>query len=392
MSGCVLEMSATTEFFHFPPAALPASAQALRRDVRAFVAKHHDLIDRNPIDSWMMASPDFSRLLGKRGWIGMTWPKKYGGKDATMLERYVVIEELLASGAPVGAHWVADRQSGPLLLRYGTEAQRMEILPRIAEGTCYFAIGMSEPNSGSDLASIATRAVRVEGGWRVTGCKIWTSFAQHCAYIICLCRTAPQSDDRHAGMSQLLIDLTSDGVDIRPIENLTGEPHFNEIFFDDVFVADDMVLGEVDRGWQQVLSELAFERSGPERFLSTYRLLEAALDHIGADADVRSRVAIGRLIAQLMTLRHMSLSVAGALQEGQLPSIEAAIVKDLGTSFEQALPEDVRTLFCLEAEPGEGLDLERMLGEAVLRAPSFSLRGGTREILRSVIARGLGLR
>jgi len=153
-----------------------------------------------------------------------------------------------------------------------------------------------------------------------------------------------------------------------------------------------MVIGEVNEGWQQVLSELAFERSGPERFLSTFRLLEAAVEHLGPEADERSRVVIGRLSAQLMTLRHMSLSVASALQEGRLPNVEAAIVKDLGTSFEQAMPEIMRTILSIEARPGEGDALEAMLGEAVLLAPSFSLRGGTREILRGIIARGLGLR
>ena len=389
---CVLAMSTGEEIFHFAPAALPANERSLRDDVRAFIADRRDLISTKPIDSWMTPSPEFSRLLGERGWIGMTWPKEYGGRDATMLDRYVVVEELLAAGAPMGAHWIADRQSGPLLLRYGTKAQRAEILPRIVEGTCYFAIGMSEPNSGSDLASIATRAEPVEGGWRLNGSKIWTSFAQHCTYMICLCRTAPKSDDRHAGLSQLLVDLSSDGVEIRPIVNLAGDAHFNEIFFDDVFVADTMVLGEVNEGWQQVLSELAFERSGPERFLSTFRLLEAAIDYLGPEADERSRVVIGRLSAQLMTLRHMSLSVASALQEGRLPNVEAAIVKDLGTSFEQAMPEIMRTILSIEARPGEGDALEAMLGEAVLLAPSFSLRGGTREILRGIIARGLGLR
>jgi acyl-CoA dehydrogenase len=213
----------------------------------------------------------------------MTLPRQYRGTDAGALHRFVVTEELLAAGAPVAAHWIADRQSGPALLRFGTEQQRAEILPGIARGELYFAIGMSEPDSGSDLASVRTRASRVDGGWLVNGTKLWTSGAHHAHFMITLVRTAPPAQapaeaDRHAGLSQLIVDLAAPGVQVRPIRLLTGEHHFNEVVLADVFVPDSRLLGRAGDGWHQVTSELAFERSGPERILSTFPLLAAAVD------------------------------------------------------------------------------------------------------------------
>ena len=371
----------------FEAVGLPPEAEALRGEVREFTSKEL------PADYWPNAdfneghSPDFSRKLGERGWIGMTWPKRFGGGERTFFERYVVTEELLAAGAPVSAHWIADRQSGPLLLNYGTEAQCRRYLPRIARGECYFSIGMSEPNSGSDLASVRTRAERVRDGWIVNGTKIWTTDAQRNHYIIALVRTSPPSDDRHAGLSQLLIDLYADGVTVRPIRNLAGGEDFNEVVFEDCLVPDDGVVGEPGNGWTQVTSELGYERSGPERFLSAFRVLVEFVRAVGYDPRRDEAALIGRLASHLMTLRRMSISVAGMLQQGGNPAVESALVKSLGNDFEKLVGELVR----LQAPPGHP-GLERCLRQTLLHAPSFTLRGGTREILRGVIARGLGLR
>jgi len=378
---------------NFEPVLTSDKETALREHVRSFLAEHGDFPAANVIDSWSVCDPAFSKLLAEQGWIGMTWPTEYGGGGRSYLERYVVIEELLAAGAPVGAHWVADRQSGPLLLRFGTEAQRQYFLPKVTQGECFFAIGMSEPNSGSDLASIKTRAERVDGGWIVNGSKIWTSWAHVCHYMITLCRTAEPSDNRHAGLSQLIVDLHAEGITIRPIITLAGEAHFNEIFFDNVFVPDEHVAGKVDEGWSQVMAELAFERSGPERFLSSYKLLEESISVLGKMAlKQESMATIGKFVARLMVLRQMSLSVASQLQDGKLPVNEASVVKDLGTSFEQELPEAMRLILSTEPRANAKEGIERLLSDTILKAPSFSLRGGTREILRGIIARGLGLR
>ncbi len=376
----------------FDPVDLSDGHEVLRADVRAFIAEERARGTRLGGDWSARYDPAFSARLGQRGYIGMTWAKKYGGHERSALERYIVTEELLSAGAPVGAHWVADRQSSQLLLRFGTEEQRQTLLPGIARGETYFCIGMSEPDSGSDLASIRTTAKKTDDGWLINGTKLWTSAAHICHYMIALVRTAPPSDDRHAGMSQMIIDLKAPGVTIRPIRNLAGDAHFNEEVFTDYFVPDDRVVGEVGDGWNQVVSELGYERSGPERFLSTFSVFVELVLAVGLDPSPRAVEALGRLAAHVMTLRSMSLSVAGMLQRGLMPNVEAAVVKDMGTNFAKALPEVARTI--VQAEPGAnvGPAFEQAFAEGLLYAPAFTIQGGTREILRGVIARGLGLR
>jgi alkylation response protein AidB-like acyl-CoA dehydrogenase len=379
--------------FQFDLTELPPEAETLRGEVRAFLREH---LGATPAQrraaSWSGFDREFSRKVGARGWIGLTWPKRYGGHERTFLERYVVLEEMLAAGAPVGAHWIADRQSGPLLLRFGTEAQRERFLPPITRGELGFAIGMSEPDSGSDLASIRTRAVRADGGYVVNGTKVWTSNAHVSDYAIALFRTAVVPDKKHEGLSQFLVDLRTPGISIRPIIDLAGEHHFNEVVFEDAFVPEDMRVGQEGDGWKQVTTELAFERSGPERYLSSFALLTELVREVERRPTDRGAVAVGRLVAHLATLRQMSLSVAGMLHAGENPNLEAALVKDVGTGFEQEIPEIVHALLDLEPSVEGGGELAHTLGYLVQRAPSFSLRGGTREVLRGIIARGLGLR
>ena len=378
----------------FDPVQMPAHEAALRQEVRAFLVQALAQGSFSPKrNSWISADPAFSRMCGERGYIGMTWPKRYGGHERSSLERYIVMEELLAGGAPVGAHWIADRQSGPQVLRHGSEALRQLVLPRIAAGECFFSIGMSEPDSGSDLASVRTRAAAVEGGFRVNGTKLWTSNAHRSDYMILLCRTGEAGEQRHGGLTQFLVDLkATQGIAIRPVRNLAGEHHFNEVVFQDAFLPGASVLGEVGSGWQQVTSELAFERSGPERFLSSFTLLVELTRALGPDPSERARIALGRIVAHIYTLRRLSRSVAGMLQAGANPAQQAALVKDLGTTLEQEIPEIARQLIDAEPDRASTQDFVTVLAHTMMNAPSFSLRGGTREILRGMIARGLGLR
>lgn len=379
--------------FRFEPVQLPPAARELRQQVRAFIAGEVANGSFRPgKHSWNSFDPEFSRKCGEQGFIGMIWPKKHGGHERTALERYVVTEEMLAGGAPVGAHWVADRQSGHQILKNGSERAKETILPRIAAGKCFFAIGMSEPDSGSDLAAVRTRAAKAEGGWKISGTKVWTSSAHRANFLIALVRTAPKEEDRHAGLTQFIVDLSHPGVKVRPIYNLYGGHDFNEVVFDEYFVADDMVMGGVGLGWKMVTGELAFERSGPDRFLSTYQLFAESIRVAGPDPDARTANEIGRFVAHLATLRRMSTSVAGMLQKGAQPNVEAALVKDVGTTFEREVPEMFRHLIPTEPTMGSGDSYAELLGMTMLRAPGFTIRGGTREILRGIIARGLGLR
>lgn len=378
------------------PAPPSEAAEEVRAQVRDFLAAERDAgTFTTHVDTWLSGvDPAFSRKLGARGWLGMTWPKQYGGHERSAMERYAVTEELLAAGAPVAAHWIADRQSGPNLLRYGTEAQRQEILPRIAAGECYFVIGMSEPDSGSDLASIRTRASRdADGDWVVNGAKVWTSNAHFSHYGIVLVRTSPADPaNRHAGLSQLLVDLSLPGITINPIRILDGGHHFNEVVFQDVVVPGDMLLGEEGAGWHQVTAELAFERSGPERFLSTYPLIAEFARRARDTGDAAQLATLGRLAARLLALRQLSLRIAAALDRGELPDIPAALVKDVGTTFEADVADEIRRVVEVTVSLESPDPLGRALAEAQLHAPGYTLRGGTNEILRGIVARGLGLR
>ncbi|MEK4385278.1 acyl-CoA dehydrogenase family protein [Solibacillus sp. FSL W7-1464] len=362
-----------------------------RQEVRSFLKQH---IEKGTFetrcDSWLSGSdPSFSKLVAEQGWIGMTWPKQYGGSERSTIDRYILTEEFLAYGAPVAAHWFADRQTGPLLLRFGTDYQKEFFLPKIVKGECFFAIGLSEPNSGSDLASVATRAEKVEGGWIVNGAKTWSSNAHDAHYMVTLIRTEPLGEKKHEGLSQFIIDLKGEGVTIAPIRYLTGEPHFNDVYLDNVFVPDEMVVGTLGNGWKQGLAELAFERSGPERILSTFPLLNEVIEQLKIKRDLAGLEEATKLVAELWSLRNLSIGVAKVLEEGGEVAVPAALVKSIGTKFEQKIPEIIRLL--LDVYPNLQSDnrVERYLAESILHAPGFTIRGGTSEVLYGILAKGV---
>ena len=374
---------------------IPAEDEALRAEVRAFLAQAiSGLPPHVRARSWGGYSAALSRQLGEKGWIGITLPREYGGGGRSAFTRYVLVEEYLACGAPVGSHWIADRQSGPLILKYGTEAQKRFYLPRICRGEAFFCIGMSEPGAGSDLASVKTRAVPNDKGFVLNGQKIWTTNAHHCHYMIALVRTSGEAGDRHKGLSQVIVDLSLPGVTVRPITDLSGDSHFCEVFFDNVQLPPDALIGQEGQGWEQVTAELAFERSGPERLFSSIVLFDEWLAWLRATGE-RSEGALrlaGRVFTELAPLRAMSVAVQDKLVRGESPIVEAALVKELGTTLEQSIPAAIADdLFAREASEVP-LELLRTLNYVTEVAPSYSLRGGTRDILRGMIARGLGLR
>lgn len=371
----------------------PPHTAALRAEVRAFIEEEkragHIKFGQQTWTTW---DRGFSERCAARGYVAMTWPKAYGGHERSPFDRYVVCEELLAAGAPQGSHWIADRQSGPQILRNGTEAVKWKILPEIAAGRCTFGIGMSEPDSGSDLSSIRTRADRVPGGFELHGRKVWTTNAQHADYIIVLCRTEPKGENRYAGLSQLVVPMKgNDRIKVRPLVNLAGARELNEIVFDGAFIPEDHLLGKGGDGWKLVTEELGFERSGPDRILSTFGVLAVMADIAGRASDRHAAVEIGRLLSRLTSIRQLSRAIAARLSRGDPASGLATAMKDLGTTLEQEIPEVARRL--LDLRPvSDGGEAAAALATAILNAPSFSLRGGTREILKGIIARELGLR
>lgn len=381
--------------FNFPVVEPDPALEILRGELQSFLKDEREAGHYQPEPECWMASadPDFSRKMGERGWIGLTWSSEYGGHDKSALERYIVTEETLRAGAPVAAHWIADRQHAPMLLEHGTEEQKHDILPRIAAGECYFAIGLSEPGAGSDLANVKTKAEKTKSGWKINGQKIWSSGAHMCHYMVAILRTSPADGrNRHIGLSQILIDLSLPGVTVKPITDLSGDAHFNEVYFEDVLVPDDCLLGEEGGGWKQVTGELAMERSGPERFLSSYITLETALWQLTGKMGSDTQARLGKLIANLRTLRGMSWGIANLLHQGVSPETEAALVKDLGNRLENDLTQQVRAM--LNDLPAEewSVDMRRIMNIGVLRSPPNTLRGGTTEVMRGITARQLGLR
>lgn len=378
---------------------MPESAQtilaSLREEVRSFLRLEMPSYEPG-LGTDGLFSPEFSQKLGAMGWLCMTLPQEYGGHGRSALERFVVTEELISAGAPIMASWAADRQIAQAIHMHGSEDQRLRFIPQIAAGECYFALGMSEPESGSDLASVRTSGTRVDGGWSLNGQKIWTSYAHVSDYVMVLCRTDPAAE-RHAGLSQLIVPVDSPGIDIRPILLLNGDHHFNEVFFDDVFVPDDLVLGAVGEGWAQVTSELGNERAGADRYLSTFSVLRAWLDEAtpqSRDAlDGSELAALGEFVARTYAIREMSWGLVSRTSAvGAASSTEAALVKDLGTTFEQDSVHLLRRLSSTELVRDAESQFERLLFAATLKMPMVTVRGGTTEVLRTVAARGLEVR
>ena len=363
--------------------------RALRAEVAAFLDEERAAGTFTPgVDVWLTGfDRAFSQKMAARGWIGLTWPTKYGGGGRSYVDRLCMTELLLGAGAPLASHWVADRQMGPSILAHGTEAQKERYLPEILAGEATYCIGMSEPDAGSDLAGVRTRAVRDGSGWRITGHKIWTSLAHHSDYIYLLVRSDPASE-RHDGLSEFIVPMRADGVTVTPINDMSGAHHFNEVFFDDVYVDGDALIGTEGNGWRQITGQLGYERAGLERVMSCWALFEAM--RAAAGDDERRNEELGALEAAVRVARLLVFRAAAVADSGRPPDHEAAMAKVFSTDIEQKMVEVAsqwagRSGRTAEAYGGHLLP-------AWLIAPSLSIRGGTDEVLRGIIARrALGL-
>ncbi len=377
-------------FIEFDAVELPDHLQVTRERVREFLQREY-LPNKSRFEGSF--NPEFSRLCGEAGYIGMTWPKQYGGAEKSFLERYIVCEEMLAAGAPVWAHWVADRQSGSVLLAYASEEIKQNLIPKMVAGECYFCIGLSEPDSGSDLFAAKASAKECSEGWALNGTKLWTSGARQAHYMIALMRTdKPTEENRRHGLTQFLVPMDTPGITVRPVRNMAGDSEFNEVHFDNVIIPSGNALGEINGAWKQASKELAYERSGSERFLEIFSVLQALANYVHKNPKIHLQEALGRLVADLYSFRQMSLSVAMMLERGKAPMVEAALVKDVATLWQQALPERVRSIVGGESDFGDQHQLHDEIDYMLKLAPKLTIQGGTTEVLRGIIARGLGLR
>ena len=332
-------------------------------------------------DSWLIGtSREFSLELARRGWLGMTWPVEEGGGGRSPLERFAVFEALISEGAPLATSWFADRQIGPTLLQFGTPEQRRRWLPDIIAGTSAWSIGMSEPDAGSDVASLRTRTVRAGDRWVVEGQKIWTSGAADADWCYLIARTDPDAPP-HAGLSELVVDLHSPGIDIRPIVDATGNAHFCEVHLDGVEVPADHLIGAENGSFKQVMRQMEHERGGIDRLVSNRRLyLDVVRSAPVEDPVLRQEVAAlesGYRIGRLLVLREVL---------GQAPPGFSAVTKTFCTEFEQRVA-DVCARIC-----GADATLWDRVARNVCYAPAYTIMGGTTSILRNIISeRVLGL-
>ena len=380
--------------------ALSVDEIAFRDRFRAFLADALPPRGVIPEDGWIHGfNREFSRRLGAAGWIGLTWPTSYGGQGRSYVERAIVTEELLRAGAPTAAHWVGDRQIGPALLAHGTEEQKREIIPAIVRGDLVFCLGMSEPGAGSDLAALTTRAVDDGDAFVVDGQKVWTSFAHVADYCYLVARTDPEAP-RHRGVSELLVDMRTPGITVRPLVDMTGEHHFNEVFFESVRVPKRWLIGEQNRGWFQIASQLDYERAGMERLLSYAPLLadlETYVRTSGRGGEPPIRQTLARLHGEIAIGRQLIYRIAWQLSQGVTPTADTALAKLYGTELEQRLARfagEVLGPYALLTSDARGVEvpLGGRVARAIVNAPGLTIRGGTVEILRNIVAqRGLGL-
>jgi alkylation response protein AidB-like acyl-CoA dehydrogenase len=358
----------------------------LRREAAEFLEAEAAAGSFEPrCDAWITGfDRSFTKKLAARGWIGLTWPVRYGGGGRSYVDRLALTELFLAAGAPLAAHWFADRQMGPSILAHGTEEQKARYLPEILAGDATYCIGMSEPQAGSDLAGVRTRAVRSEGGWLITGHKVWTSLAHHSDYIYLLARTDPSST-RHDGLSEFIVPLRSEGVTITPIHDMSGAHHFNEVFLDEVAVPAEALIGVEGAGWRQITGQLGYERAGLERVMSVWPLLRAMRAEAAAAGDERRLEELGELEAAALVARALVYRAAAVADAGRAPDHEAAMAKVFATDVEQRMVEVASRWAGPAARTAEAFGGH--LFDAWLIAPSFSIRGGTNEVLRGIIAR-----
>ena len=354
-------------------------------------------------DAWIHGfDHEFTKRVGRKGWIGLCWPKEHGGQGRSYMDRVVLTEEMLRYGAPTALHWFNDRQIGGAILAFGTEELKQEFLPRIIKGEVYFGLGMSEPEAGSDLAALRTRAVEDGDDYIINGQKTWTSCAKFAQYYYLVARTDPEAP-KARGISEFIMDAALSGVSRVPMIDITGTEAWSDVFFDNVRVPKKYLIGEKNRGFYQILHQLDYERSGMERLMSNYPLFEAIVRFVketkSNNKPLSQNPSIYNKLAQLQIEfeigRLLVYRVASVMDEGRAPNRESAMSKAYSTEFEKRLANVAIGILGQYGQlvPGsKSCPIGGMSPHAYLSSKGYSLQGGTTEILKNILAtRGLGL-
>jgi len=348
-------------------------------------------------DAWIMGhDPEFTKRVAKQGWIGLTWPKEHGGQERSFIDRLVLTEEMLRYGAPAACHWFADRQIGGAIVHYGTEEQKRELLPIILKGEAYVGLGMSEPDAGSDLASLKTKAAEDGDDYIIDGQKTWTSGGSKMNWIYLVARTDPDAP-KHRGISEFFFETSLPGVDVQPIVDITGGVHFNEVFFENVRIPKKCLIGEKNKGFYQILNQLDYERSGMERLMGNYPLFDALIQYtketkrkgkpLSEDPVIRPKLAQLQIEFEIGRL-HM-YRVAKVMDEGRAPNWESSMSKAYGTAFEQHLASTAIEILGLygQLSPQSKLaPIQGMAYHSYLSSKGYSLQAGTTEVLKNILA------
>ncbi|MEE8352886.1 MAG: acyl-CoA dehydrogenase family protein, partial [Dehalococcoidales bacterium] len=372
--------------------------ESFRQEVRDFLEAEISQGTFQPMcDGWIQGySPEFTRKVAARGWIGLTWPKEYGGQGRSNIDRLILTEELLRYGAPAACHWFADRQIGRSIIAYGTEEQKQEFLPQILRGEAYIGLGMSEPQSGSDLASLQTRATEDGDDYVIDGQKMWTSCAGFMTHIYLVARTDPEAP-KHRGISEFIIDASLPGISVTPTIDITGSEAWGEVFYDGVRVPKKYLIGEKDRGFYQILNQLDYERAGLERLMGNYPLFDAIVGFVketqrnGAplSRDPLIRHKLAQLEVEFEMGRLLTYRVVLVIDEGRSPNVEAAMAKTYCTTFEQRLANvatDILGMYGQLMAESKWAPILGMAPHSYLGSKGYSLQAGTTEVLRNIVA------
>ncbi|MCH7697665.1 MAG: acyl-CoA dehydrogenase family protein [Chloroflexi bacterium] len=379
-----------------------AEDEEFREEVRAFLAEElgdRDIQRGGSMDAWK-SYRQFIRKLADRGWLTLAWPEEWGGEGASHIKQLVYNEEMALADAP--ATDLGSDRVGPTIMLYGTDEQKAKFLPPIVSGETVWCQGFSEPGSGSDLASLQTKAVLDGDEFVINGTKIWTSLAHFAEWIILLVRTDPDAP-KHRGISYLLVDMKTPGVEVRPLVDMLGRHQFNEVFFEDVRVPRDALIGELNRGWYVATATLDFERSGIQRVIGSRKTYDKLVEYTRETPRGGRQLIHHPLVrAKLADLRiefevgkNLSYRVAWMQNQNLIPNYEASVSKLFGSELSQRLANAGIEIMGLGGQLAPGSKWAPLAGKfetLYLSSAALTVAAGTSEIQRNIIAgRGLGM-